>query len=296
MSSTKDPNSSKEIGEEGNTSSPPLPRKKQCSPAVRWCFTLNHWTAEELGEFQSAEFLDKCERVIIGKEGTNPKYGKDKERRARGEGTPHLQGFVRFKTKRRPLSTVMGKRAKWIKCDGNDEHNYNYCTKEHDIALKYGKWKTPVRTILEEDMYDWQKEIVALFKDDAPWDDRAIYWYHGGYKIGKSQFTKFLCHHMGAVKIGGEGRHMLAQAYKADAPIYIVELAKGDNKISYRALEQIKDGCYAAAFGTECNGMVVRNAPHILVIGNEQPDTKDRNYHPDKYRVFEVREGEAVRQ
>lgn len=268
---------------EGNTiSSIPQTKPRQISPAVRWCFTLNNWTPEELAEFQSAKILSLCSKVVIGSEGKT--------------ATPHLQGFLRFKTKRRPMGLLDCKRIHWEKCKGNDKQNYDYCTKEGDVVLLHGDWPKTVTTIKEADMYDWQKELVTLFTTPAPWDDRAIYWYYGGYKIGKSQFTKFLCHHLGAVKIGGEGKHMLAQAYKADAPIYVVELAKGDNKISYRAIEQVKDGCYAAAFGTECNGMVVRDAPHILVIGNEAPDTKDRNYHPDKYRVFELRDGEAVRQ
>ena len=54
---------------------------------------------------------------------------------------------------------------------------------------------------------------------------------------------------------------------------------------------------YAAHFGTECNGMVERNAPHILVLGNEAPDYDDPHFHEEKYHVFEIREdGEAVRQ
>lgn len=73
-------NSSKGLG---NTI--PVP-PKQISPAKRWCFVLNHWKEEEFNAISSI-VPEYCNFCIIGSE--------------IGElGTPHLQGYLEFKTKR----------------------------------------------------------------------------------------------------------------------------------------------------------------------------------------------------
>lgn len=87
-------------------------------PAYRWCFTVNNWTEEELGQI-----LSTCESsvkyLIIGKE-----VGES--------GTPHLQGFVNFKKKVR-RSTLMKQpgftRAHVEIAKGTDLQNQAYCQK-----------------------------------------------------------------------------------------------------------------------------------------------------------------------
>jgi hypothetical protein len=81
---------------------------------------------------------------------------------------------------------------------------------------------------------------------------------------------------------------MLAQVQNSEAPIYIVLLSYGDEKVSYRAIEQIKDGLFTSAFGCDNNKMTVRDASHFLIIGNEPPDKDDRNFHPTKYNVKQI--------
>jgi len=143
-------------------------------------------------------------------------------------------------------------------------------------------------THTREELYDWQLELVEILEEPCAWNDRTIYWRHGDVNIGKTQFAKYLCHNLGAVVIGGQHRHMLAQVQNFDAPIYVVLLSYGDEKVSYRAIEQIKDGLFTSAFGCENNKMTIRDAPHMLIIGNEPPDTEDRNYHPTKYNVARI--------
>lgn len=50
----------------------------------KWCFTLNNWTKKE---YEAIKNTEKVKYMIIGKE-----VGK--------EGTPHLQGYVRFNNAR----------------------------------------------------------------------------------------------------------------------------------------------------------------------------------------------------
>jgi len=130
--------------------------------------------------------------------------------------------------------------------------------------------------------------MVKTFEIPCEWNCRTIYWRHGDINIGKTQFCRWLCVHMGAVVIGGENKHILAQVQNQKAPIYIILLSYGDDKISYKGVEQIKDGLFSTAFGCDNNKMEIRDAPHLLVIGNEPPDEGNRNFHPTKYNVKKI--------
>lgn len=255
----------------GNTNSV---ASKQISPAKQWCFTLNNYNEEDL-EFLSST-VPHFEKCIIGKEVSST-------------GTPHLQGYVKFKDKKRPLSLFPNLGAHWEKKSkfSTEMDNYNYCTKEGNIFLNIGFPKPP-RTISVTQFYPWQKRLADIFAEPCDWDSRDIHWVYGDYGIGKTQFAKWLCVHRGGVVIGGTHKHMLAQVQKAQAGLYIILLSKGDNKVSYRAIEQIKDGLFTSAFGTDNNHMTIMDSPHILIIGNEPPDTCNRHYHPDKYLVQKV--------
>ena len=62
--SSSSSNSSKEGG---NTNSPSSLSKKQISPAIKWCFTLNNYTDDELSSICSI-VPSYCSKAIIGKE------------------------------------------------------------------------------------------------------------------------------------------------------------------------------------------------------------------------------------
>lgn len=89
---------------------------RQVSPAIRWCFTLNNWTEEELSSIVPI-CKTECSKYIIGKE-----VGE--------EGTPHLQGFLKFKNKKRPKGLFNTNRIHWEKAKGTDKQNFDYCSKE----------------------------------------------------------------------------------------------------------------------------------------------------------------------
>lgn len=257
---------------EGNTIPPPLTKKKQISPAKKWCFTLNNWTEDQYSSIVPI-IREKCDKWIIGKE-----VGES--------GTPHLQGFLKFKTKVRPLSVFDFSNIHWEKCKGSDEANFKYCSKDGDYDME--GFPRPPTTIKREEFYPWQEELVKIFEIPCKWNCRTIYWRYGDINIGKTQFARWLCVHMGAVVIGGANKHILAQVQNQPAPIYIILLSYGDDQISYRAVEQIKDGLFSTAFGCDNNKMEIRDAPHLLIIGNEPPDQNNRHYHPTKYNTKEI--------
>ena len=123
----------------GNTSHHSLGKEKQISPAIRLCFTLNNWTEVEY-EVISSIVPHVCRFAIIGSEGE-------------GElSTSHLQGYLEFKTKKRPKSVLNNKRIHWEKAKGDRRQNVDYCSKEGNILLKHPKEKI-IKTISKDMSY-----------------------------------------------------------------------------------------------------------------------------------------------
>ena len=278
-SSERDPESSEGLG---NTVTKPRSRK-QISPSKRWPFVLNNYTEEEISSIVP-RFKEICKVWAFSKE-----VGES--------GTPHLQGYVEFNTKLRPVTQAKctprihwgdknGKPAK-----GTREENIRYITKDNPIFMSGGLPKPP--TVISK-LYPWQSACLEFFKEPCEWNCRKIYWIYGDVNIGKTQFVKYLVVKHGAYVLGGERRHVMSQAYANDAPMYCMLLAYGDDMVSYRAIEHVKDGLYSSAFGTETNGMMIRDSPHFLVIGNEPPDRTDDHFHFDKYIVHKVVNNELV--
>ena len=119
--------SSNSSGEGGNTISP---SPCQISPAKRWCFTLNNYTEEDLSSIKSV-FEVECDLIVVGME-----EGK--------EGTPHLQGYVEFKRKLRPLSLGLNRGIHWEKSKGTRKQNFDYCRKQGVVWFEKGDVPEPV--------------------------------------------------------------------------------------------------------------------------------------------------------
>lgn len=176
-------NSSKGLG---NTI--PVP-PKQISPAKRWCFVLNHWKEEEFNAISSI-VPEYCNFCIIGSE--------------IGElGTPHLQGYLEFKTKKRPKSVFDNIRIHWEKAKGNKQQNIEYCSKE-EVKYEYPeKYKVEI-----EEFYNWQTICLDILKYKP--DERSIYWFyeHEGCK-GKTTLQKYIyTHYQKCIVLSGKGGDM----------------------------------------------------------------------------------------
>lgn len=110
----------------GNTKPNPKGKKKQIAPSKKWCFTLNNYTDEDKAIISSIVPL-KCTNGIIGEE-----IGESK--------TPHLQGYLEFKSKVRPKNIIPISGIHWEKAKGDIEQNYLYCTKDNKIFLRTGNY------------------------------------------------------------------------------------------------------------------------------------------------------------
>lgn len=270
------------VPEEGNASSSSStskkPKKKQISPSIRWCLRLCNWTEEERSSICST-IQETCRMGIVGKE-TCP-----------STGTPHLQGYIEFKDKARPIGVFGLPRVKWIKAskDSTKQHNIIYCSKEDKNAFTHNcVIPKPVKIISEDQLYDWQKDILKVVKTEP--DDRTVYWYwsHKG-SIGKTCFCKFLYSKYGAYCLNGKGgdvRNGIVEYTKShgDTPgliVYPIPRCHGSEYVSYEAIENIKDMFFYS--GKYEGGMVCGNSPHLIIFANEPP--KETKLSLDRWHI-----------
>jgi len=249
--------------EEGNT----ITSSSRIVPSIKWCFTLNNYNDDDIGSVVPI-FRGLCKVAIIGKE-----VGEN--------GTPHLQGYVEFIKKCRPLSLKLTNKIHWEKARGSKEENEAYCSKEENVILKIG-FDSELRVI--SILKDWQKKVVELVSNEP--DDRSINWYYD-YKggIGKSALVKLLCYKYGAIVCSGKAADMkyMIVKYKEKNGVYpkvvIFDIPRSvKDYVSYSGIEEIKNGCFASS-KYECD-MILMNSPHILCFANEIPEfdklSKDR--------------------
>jgi len=264
--STKGSNGSKA---DGNTKRPP--------PSKLWCFTLNNYTDKEYTEL--IDFFGSKHTYYVGKE-------------VGAEGTPHLQGFVKFQFKCRPLETKderLSKRIHWEKCKGNEQQNIDYCSKEGNYITNYPVPK-PVKTLYRSQLYAWQRGIEDICVEMEP-DDRKIYWfyeYEGG--TGKTSLAKYLSIKYGAVPVEGKKNDILYCCAMFEAPIYIFDFERSmEEFISYGALEKIKNGYFMCSKYE--SKPIIRNSPHIICFANFRPEKAKLS--ADRWMIYEIIGDEA---
>ncbi|HHZ82357.1 MAG TPA: hypothetical protein EYN64_06535, partial [Flavobacteriales bacterium] len=157
----------------GNTISPLSKKVFQISPAIRWCFTLNNYSEDNISSIIT-NIKTNCKFAIVGEE-----VGES--------GTPHLQGYIEFKKKARPKG-IFCEGIHWEKAKGNRQVNIDYCSKEDKVVFTLGMCK-PIKILTN--LYAWQEKIELLYLNEI--DDRKVYWFwEDTGNIGKSQFIKYM--------------------------------------------------------------------------------------------------------
>lgn len=259
------PNSS----EPGNTK---LARKKKINPAKRWCFTYNNWK-EFTYEMICSKIEKFCRFAIIGSE-------------VGASGTPHLQGYIEFKEKMRPIGVFGIRELHWELARGSKAENIIYCSKEKVIY----EFPKPYICNIKE-LYSWQNNIIDLLKTNP--DNRTINWYwenKGG--VGKTTFQKYIFGRFDKVVVlSGKGSDMkngVLEYFKATQSlpkIIIVNIPRCNQKyISYSGLEEIKDMFFYSPKYE--GGMICGESPHVLVFANQPPDYGEMS--DDRWKVVEL--------
>lgn len=104
-----------------------------------WCFTLNNYVETELVSLRESLSKEEVRYAVFGKEKGS-------------EGTPHLQGYVSFRKVKRfnAVKRLVGERCHLERAKGNEEQNYDYCTKDGEYE-EFGERSTiGKRSDLEE--------------------------------------------------------------------------------------------------------------------------------------------------
>ena len=240
---------------------------KQISPAKHWVFTLNNYSKDDLGLLSS---ISSINRYVFQQE-----VGEN--------GTPHLQGYVEFKTKKRPVSEIKFSQAAHWETTRNVKAAIAYCYKSDGTqvpgTVQTFNIKIPKPLKLIDPDREWEVEMLSIIKEEP--DDRTIYWlFEENGNVGKSQFTKYLCAKHDALVVSGksaDAKYMIMKYAEAHDGVYpeliIYDVPRCNLEyVSWEGLEKIKDGCFAST-KYECS-MVLMNSPHIICFANDMPPTE----------------------
>lgn len=258
-------NSSNSSGKSGNT--------KQISPALWWCFTWNNYEKSDISSILKSNLIDKY--IFQEEIGEN--------------GTPHLQGTIKFYRKQRP-KTHFDNRIHWEKCK-HIQKSIDYCCKSDTRVGKVYtniEMKEPIETLT--DLSEWQTKLRdRLIGKPNP---RSIYWiWDSKGNTGKSSFAKYLCVNHDALILSGKGNDMkfgvieYMKKHVNGPKIIIIDIPRSNlDYVSYTGIEEIKNGCF---FSSKYEGsMCVFNNPHIICFANELPNTSKMS--SDRWKIMEI--------
>lgn len=249
----------------GNTKTPPKPK---VNPAKNWCFTLNNYTEKDICSIENI-VKTYCKYAIIGRE-------------VGDQGTSHLQGYIEFKRKDRPLNKKYewSNKIHWEKAIAGRKENKEYCCKDG----KY--WEYPKPYSIDIELYKWQEEIWEILNQEP--DDRTIYWVWGENGCeGKTVFQKYIYTRLkkNTVILSGKCNDMkngVVEYLKNNhclPEVVLVNIPRvNQNHVSISGLEQIKDMFFYS--GKYEGGMICGKNPHVIVFANEPVEygvlSKDR--------------------
>lgn len=274
--------------EEGNTRPPPAKCKKRIAASKCWVFTYNNYNEACLAPL--ARYLNEKGSYLFAKE-----VGE--------QGTPHLQGWVEFKFKTRPIENLCSsahggdwaKHIHWEKAKGSKEQCIKYCLKEGGQKFSNINYTIYEDYVVEDRMaglefYDWQKEIIEQIKGKP--DPRKIYWFVDKKgNGGKTTFCHWLTMYHGAMCFSGktnDALYGLANEKKEGRNVKIALFdfprCLKDDYINYHAIELIK-GAYFYS-GKYESAMYFDNIKHVYIFSNEYPDTTKMS--TDRWVIKEI--------
>lgn len=264
-----------------------MSQPKKSSKRVRgrqWCFTLNNpeMSPEELGtklEKAGAEFVFQQEQ------------GAD-------ENTPHVQGYMRFKSQRDfDVVKKLLPRAHIEKAKGTFKQNVAYCTKKETRVE--GPWTNLSEEFMpEEEVIDplqgkelrpWQEHLWGILEEPCEPGDRTIYWYwEDAGNVGKTTFAKHVCLQSKRVLYTGgkasDVKYGIA-SMKHKPKIVLWDVMRSQEQyLSYQGIEEVKNGIFYS--GKYESGMVMYNVPHVVIFANFPPDRSKLS--GDRWSVWRI--------
>lgn len=235
--------------------------------------TINNYSDDDFNLLKSY-FSDnkKIEKWIIGKE-----IGE--------QGTPHLQCYFRFNCefRRTTLKAIiikdfycdLVKRNKNDSVEKIDKEQWDYCSKENNFISNYS-YKQP--DIISE-LRPFQKQLLNMLL--GPVEPGKINWvYDPEGQLGKTEFLRYMfLKHKIPFTYGGKCSDIINLVYNnkdymlnTEKPALIYNFGRDTepNKISYKSMEQVSDGCISnTKFEAGC--FVCPWKPHVLILANCLP-------------------------
>ncbi len=252
---------------------------KQGNQVKKYDFTYNNYEISEI------ETIERKLTILCCKFAFQEEIGES--------GTPHLQGCVWLKRAMR--MTELLKHQELASCSWRPIRNWEaatkYCT-SNDKRKPGGRVcvhnvprpRKPIKILSNEQLFDWQKEIVEIIKKEP--DERKIYWrWETQGKVGKSTFCKYLVVEHGALVLSGKAADIKYGIIKyiekhGDYPeILIFDVPRTCRQfLRYDGIEEVKNALFFS--GKYESDMVVGNPPHLFIFANFSPDkstmSKDR--------------------
>jgi len=254
------------------------------SPSYWFCFTFFSYSLEDIKRFQGLQ----------GKYVFQEEICPDTNRK-------HLQGTVRFDTKKR-LVTINKEypNTHWEVCK-NSKKAILYCSKEDTRvpgSMVFTNMRLPEKLRSLQSLREWQQEVWDMIQDEfrEP-NDKIIYWiWENKGNVGKTAFSRWLCIKHDAFYISGNhkdikyGLSAYYNKHKYMPKVVILDIPRDTKHISYTALEKVKDGIFfSAKYESE---MVIFNAPPMIVFSNREPEFERQS--GDRWRTFEIVKNKLV--
>jgi len=250
------------------------------SPSRHWLFTLNNPEELDIALWRNM-ISDGSMKWVVQHE-----IGE--------QGTPHLQGYVDFGRKVRPLSVIKNHRYQWRKID-NIQGTIDYCSKIRTRIA--GPWACGIvipETFLLGVLRDWQKHIMELIAIEP--DDRKVNWVvdtRGGK--GKTALCKHICgtYKDTSIYVSGKASDIKYAVHefiklKRTLHVCLFDFTRSvENFVSYEAIESIKNGIF---FNTKYeSGMALFKSPHIVCFSNWLPDKSKLS--EDRWNIIDIGDG-----
>lgn len=262
---------------EGNTK---LPRVNQLKS---WCFTFNNYNFDDILILETL-FKSICVKYVFQEEtGTN--------------GTKHLQGVICLKKAMRWTEFNLNKSIHWEKTKSVNDA-INYCQKDDTRTGKIYSMGLPPKLKVIDKLRNWQQSICNLINDEP--NDRTINWvYDKDGNCGKTVFSKYLYSKYKCIIATGGAYNdvacILAECVKNgfdlnDKFTFIMNVPRSVDKISYKAIEAVKDGLITSPkFNSQT---LVFNCPHVWIFSNEMPEIS--RLSKDRWMIYNIIDDKLV--
>jgi len=211
-------------------------------------------------------------------------------------GTKHIQGYVEFRKKVRPMGyrgipkTIHWGDDKGKPAMGTREQNVVYCTREE--RGYEGTFKPP-RPLPVIELRGWQEDVRSKFQKPAV--QRRIYWYFSHARgIGKSDAVRWLAM-QGALICGGKAADMkyLIVKYKekhGDYPHTVVMdvPCSMQHYLSYSGIEEVVNGVFPST-KFECEPVIMPYARFFL-FANFAPLLDNADMSANRFDIYDIDE------